>query len=104
MVALYWGRSGLLLPRLSMALERLSLSVEMDGHRPRAKKQQNLVPGARIAPWCHWPKPVDSVPNRGGRMRAAFQLYPTEAIGYRRLLYANPPRKRRFSENFWAEH
>lgn len=28
-----------------MALERLSLSVEMEGHRPCAKKQQNLVPG-----------------------------------------------------------
>src|SRR5437868_2817747 len=31
-----------------MAVERLSLSVEMEGHRPCAKKQQNLVPGARI--------------------------------------------------------
>jgi hypothetical protein len=31
-----------------MALERLSLSVEMEGHWPCAKKQQNLVPGARI--------------------------------------------------------
>jgi hypothetical protein len=49
-VALYWGGSGLLLPRLSMALERLSLSVEMDGRMPRAKKQQNLVPGARHGP------------------------------------------------------
>ena len=32
-------------------------------------------------------------------MRAAFQLYPTEAIGYRRRLYADPPRKRQFREN-----
>ena len=31
-----------------MAFERLTLSVEMQGHRPCAKKQQNLVPGARI--------------------------------------------------------
>jgi hypothetical protein len=33
-----------------MALERLSLSVEMEGHRPWAKKQQNLVPGEGIGP------------------------------------------------------
>ena len=32
----------------SMALERLGLSVEMEGHRPCAKTRQNLVPGARI--------------------------------------------------------
>jgi hypothetical protein len=37
-------------PRPSMALERLSLSVEMEGHRPCAKKQQNLVPGAGSGP------------------------------------------------------
>jgi hypothetical protein len=36
-------------------------------------------------------------------MRAAFQLYPTEAIGYRRLLYADPPRKRWFREKFRRE-
>jgi hypothetical protein len=36
-------RSGLLPPRPRMALEKLSLSVEMEGHRPCAKKQQNLV-------------------------------------------------------------
>jgi hypothetical protein len=36
-------------------------------------------------------------------MRAAFQLYPTGAIGYRRLLYADPPGKRRFRENFRRE-
>ena len=30
-----------------------------------------VVPGARIAPWCRKPKPVDPVPNRRGRMRAA---------------------------------
>ena len=33
-----------------MALERSSLSVEMEGHGSGAKKQQNPVPGARIAP------------------------------------------------------
>jgi hypothetical protein len=33
-----------------MALEGLSLRVEMEGHRPCAKKQQNLVPGARHGP------------------------------------------------------
>jgi hypothetical protein len=49
-VALYADVQALLLPRPSMALERLSLSVEMEGHRPCAKKQQNLVPGAGIAP------------------------------------------------------
>src|SRR5258708_22351929 len=48
MVALYADVQALLLPRPSMALERLSLSVEMEGHRACAKKQQNLVPGARI--------------------------------------------------------
>ena len=47
-MALYADVQALLLPRPSMALERLSLSVEMEGHRPCAKKQQNLVPGARI--------------------------------------------------------
>jgi len=30
-----------------------------------------MVPGARIAPWCHEPKPAHSFPYRGGRMRAA---------------------------------
>src|SRR2546426_11326710 len=34
----------------SRKIERLSLSVEMEGHRPCAKKQQNLVPGARHGP------------------------------------------------------
>src|SRR5216683_17927 len=48
MVALYADVQALLLPRPSMALERLGLSVEMEGHRPCAKKQQNPVPGARI--------------------------------------------------------
>ena len=33
-----------------MALERLSLSVEMEGHKPCAKKQQNLVPGEGSGP------------------------------------------------------
>jgi hypothetical protein len=50
-VVILCRRSGLLLPRPSMALERLSLGVEMD--RPCAKKQQNLVPGARYARFCH---------------------------------------------------
>ncbi len=49
-MALYADVQALLLPRPSMALERLSLSAEMEGHRPCAKKQQNLVPGARFAP------------------------------------------------------
>src|SRR5258708_21788574 len=31
-----------------MALERLSLSVEMEGYRACAKKRQSMVPGARI--------------------------------------------------------
>src|SRR5258705_2622960 len=45
-----------------MALERLSLSVEMEGHRPCAKKQQNLVPGDRLNPFAfigslyRWPR------------------------------------------------
>ena len=30
-----------------------------------------MVPGARIAAWCHEPKPAHSFPYRGGRMRAA---------------------------------
>jgi len=45
-VALYADVQALLLPRPSMALERLSLSVEMEGHRPCAKKQQI---------WCRGP-------------------------------------------------
>jgi hypothetical protein len=36
-------------------------------------------------------------------MRAAFQLYPTEAIGYRRLLYADPPKKTAVRENVRRE-
>jgi hypothetical protein len=32
-----------------MALERLSPSLEMAVHGPCAKKEQNLVPGARVA-------------------------------------------------------
>ena len=33
-------------------------------------------------------------------MKAAFQLFPTEAIGYRGRIYADPPRKWDFREMF----
>jgi hypothetical protein len=36
-------------------------------------------------------------------MKAAFQLFPTEAIRYRRLLYADLPRKRPFRESLRPE-
>ena len=36
-------------------------------------------------------------------MKAAFQLFPTEAIGYRGRFYADPPRKRWFRENLRPE-
>ena len=36
-------------------------------------------------------------------MKASFQLFPREAIGYRGRFYADPPRKRGFRENLRPE-
>ena len=64
-----------------MALERLSLSVEMEGHRPCAKKQQNLVPGARHGPnVCRfvssgWPR-HESAANLSGLDLGTFRRRP----------------------------
>src|SRR5690348_1281391 len=51
---------GLVTASAKYGSRKLSLSVEIEGHRPCAKKQQNLVPGARFAPFapqnshCQW--------------------------------------------------
>jgi len=38
----------------------------------RSFRRKSSASCSSIAPWCHQPKPIDSVPNQGGRVSYAL--------------------------------